>query len=68
MGVLSALQRVEILSGWAVGGTIMGARGCAAGELDLGPGGGFMAGRGPAGWGWEVVLGGGALRAKWRAT
>lgn len=48
MGVLSAPQRVEILSGeWgAVGGTITGARGCAAGELDLGPGGGFWAGRG----------------------
>ena len=67
MGVLSAPQRVEVLSGGTVGGTIMGARGCAAGELDLGPGGGFRAGRGPAGRGWEVVLGGGALGAKSRA-
>lgn len=67
MGVLSAPQRVEVLSGGAVRGIIMGARGCAAGELDLGPGGGFRAGRGPAGRGWEVVLGGGALGAKSRA-
>lgn len=46
----------------------MGARGCAAGELDLGPGGGFRVCRGLAGRGCGLVLGGGALRAKSRAT
>lgn len=57
MGFLSAPQRVEILSGGgAVENTIMGVRGCAAGELDLGPGGRFTTGWGPAardgGWCW----------------
>lgn len=43
-----------------------GARGCAVGELDWGPGGGFGAGRGPVGRGLGVALGGGVLRAKSR--
>ena len=62
MGVQSAPQRVEILSGaggGAVGGTIMGARRCAAGELDLGPGRGFRTGRGPASPGWGRCWGAG---------
>lgn len=43
MGVLSVPQRVEVLSvGGAVESTITGARGCAAGELDWGPGGGVQ--------------------------
>lgn len=46
----------------------MGAQGCAAGELDLGPGWGFRAVRGSAGQGWGLVLGGGAMKAKSRAT
>ncbi|KAF6095088.1 hypothetical protein HJG60_012060 [Phyllostomus discolor] len=46
----------------------MGAQGCAAGELDLGPSGGFRAGRGSAGQGWGLVPGGGATEAKSRAT
>lgn len=52
MRVLSAPQRVETLWGGGWGRHNNGARGCAAGELGLGPGGGFRAGRGlPAGGG-----------------
>lgn len=59
MGVLSAPQRVETLSGGGGRGRHNnGARGCAAGELDLGPGGGFRAGRGLLAGGGGVVLGG----------
>ena len=67
MGVLSVPQRVEVLSmGGAVESTITGARGCAAGELDWGPGGGVQGRQGACWPGMGDALGGGALSAKSR--
>lgn len=67
MGVLSAPQRVETLSGGAVGGTITGLAAAPLGSWIWAQ----VGGSGPAGacWpGWGVVLGGGAPRAKSRRT